>query len=246
MALTSGSQTVTGSGTSFTTALSVGQWLLFTSDPTETPYQIGAIASDTSLTLTVIYTGVTTASTMATLVDTTPASGFLAPASSSTSSFGLPSPLPQIAVYDGLGLQWNVLEDLLSSNGSQRVCVLRSRAQWMGGGEGRFHDPSREFLSRHPPDKDVDPGGNFGRKVELNREDAKEIRGEGHAVLAGDAEYGVDVCLVDRVDVAEEFGAVGSIRLHRQAGGRYRNARSMSSARRGCRYTPGARSASMT
>jgi predicted phage baseplate assembly protein len=167
VALTSGSQTVTGSGTSFTTALSVGQWLLFTSDPTETPYQIGAIASDTSLTLTVIYTGVTTASTMATLVDTTPASGFLAPASSSTSSFGLPSPLPQIAVYDGLGLQWNVLEDLLSSNGSQRVCVLE--IEYDGSAFLRFGDdqygmapePGMDFQVRYRVGNGT--AGNIGR-----------------------------------------------------------------------------------
>ncbi len=49
--VTTGSATVTGSGTSFTTALSVGQWLVFSADPTSTPYQIQSISSATSLTL---------------------------------------------------------------------------------------------------------------------------------------------------------------------------------------------------
>lgn len=49
--VTTGSATVTGSGTSFTTVLSVGQWLVFSADPTATPYQIQSISSATSLTL---------------------------------------------------------------------------------------------------------------------------------------------------------------------------------------------------
>jgi hypothetical protein len=48
---TTSSATVTGSGTAFTTALTVGQWLVFSGDATATPYQILSIASATSLTL---------------------------------------------------------------------------------------------------------------------------------------------------------------------------------------------------
>ena len=43
--------TVTGSGTAFNTALTVGQWLVFSADTTATPYQVAAIASATSLTV---------------------------------------------------------------------------------------------------------------------------------------------------------------------------------------------------
>jgi hypothetical protein len=49
---TTGSATITGSGTAFNTALTAGQWLVFSSDATKTPYQILSIASATSLTLT--------------------------------------------------------------------------------------------------------------------------------------------------------------------------------------------------
>jgi predicted phage baseplate assembly protein len=108
---------VVGIDTSFTTSLSVGQWLLFASDSSHTAYQISAIADDDSLTLAANYAGATAPSTTATLI--TPASGFLAPSPSSTSR-----PLPQIAVYDDQGEEWDVLEDLLSSTDTQRVCVL--------------------------------------------------------------------------------------------------------------------------
>jgi len=50
--VSTGSGTVTGSGTAFTTALTVGQWLTFSSDLTSAAYQITAIGSDTSLTIT--------------------------------------------------------------------------------------------------------------------------------------------------------------------------------------------------
>jgi hypothetical protein len=51
---TTSSATVSGSSTSFTTQLAVGQWLVFSSDATKTPYQVQAIASNTSLTLSTI------------------------------------------------------------------------------------------------------------------------------------------------------------------------------------------------
>ena len=49
--VTSGSATVTGTGTFFTSALRPNQWLVFAEDPTQTPYQIKSITNDTSLTL---------------------------------------------------------------------------------------------------------------------------------------------------------------------------------------------------
>jgi uncharacterized protein len=66
--VTGGSKTVTGTGTSFTTALQVSRYLVFASDPNQTPYEISAVASDTSLTLAANYGG-TTGSTIATVTD---------------------------------------------------------------------------------------------------------------------------------------------------------------------------------
>jgi len=71
VALTNNSTTVTGTGTHFTTAVHVGQLLVFASDATKTLYQVGAIATDTSLTLTTKFAGTTTASTTATISNTT-------------------------------------------------------------------------------------------------------------------------------------------------------------------------------
>jgi len=136
VALTNGSPTVTGSGTSFATSLEAGQWLVFVSDTTGTPYQISTVISDTSLTLTAGYSGVPLPSTSALVIDTdtTPASAFLAPASSSSTRA-----LPQIAVYDDdQGQEWDVLEDLLSSDDSQRVCVLE--IEYTGSAFLRFGD----------------------------------------------------------------------------------------------------------
>ncbi len=73
VALTNGSATVTGTGTTFTTALKVGQWLVFASDPTQTLYQVSAIRTDTNLTVASKFAGSTTASTTATLSNTTAA-----------------------------------------------------------------------------------------------------------------------------------------------------------------------------
>jgi hypothetical protein len=52
VAVTTGSGTVTGTSTVFNTALTVGQWLVFSSDTTSKPYQVTAIGSGTSLTIT--------------------------------------------------------------------------------------------------------------------------------------------------------------------------------------------------
>jgi len=54
-----GSATVTGTATAFTTDLVVGQALVFGCDGTKTQYTISAIGSDTTLTLSTSYTGVT-------------------------------------------------------------------------------------------------------------------------------------------------------------------------------------------
>lgn len=52
VACTTSSATVTGTSTLFTTQLVVGQWLVFSSDTTLTPYQVLSISSATSLALT--------------------------------------------------------------------------------------------------------------------------------------------------------------------------------------------------
>jgi hypothetical protein len=52
-----GSATVIGAGTAFKTALQTGQTVVFAADPAATQYQVQAIASDTSLTLTAPYGG---------------------------------------------------------------------------------------------------------------------------------------------------------------------------------------------
>ena len=147
--VTNGSSTVTGTGTSFTTNLSVGQWLVFASDSTQTPYQIAAIETATTLSLIANYAG-TTASTTATRVNADPASGFLTPASAGTSS-----PTPQIAVYDEQGEQWSVLEDLLSSSDSQPVCVLEieyTGSAFLRFGDGQYGmapEPGMDFQVRY-------------------------------------------------------------------------------------------------
>ncbi len=160
VALKKNSTTVTGS--SFSANLSVGQWLVFASDPTATPYQIKAIENATTLTLASAYTGATISSTTATLVNTTPASGFLTPSSSGTARA-----VPQIAVYDDQGEQWVVLEDLLSSNDSQRVCVLE--IEYTGAAFLRFGDdqygmapePGMDFQVRYRVGNGT--AGNIGR-----------------------------------------------------------------------------------
>ncbi len=63
------STTVAGTATFFASALQVGQWLIFASDTTQTPYQIASIASDTSLTLNTAYTGTAFTSSLATVIE---------------------------------------------------------------------------------------------------------------------------------------------------------------------------------
>ena len=63
VAVTKGSAAVAGTGSAFSTALAVGQGLVFAADATRTPYVISAIASDTQLTLAANYAEATAAST---------------------------------------------------------------------------------------------------------------------------------------------------------------------------------------
>ena len=151
VAVTNASSTVIASGgTSFANVITVGQWLVFDSDSTQTPYQVSAIENSTTLTLSWNYGGPTAPSTAATVVDTSSASGFLAVASSSTSRA-----LPQIAVYDDQGEEWNVLEDLLSSNVSHRVCVLEiehTGSAFLRFGDGQYGmapEPGMDFQVRY-------------------------------------------------------------------------------------------------
>jgi predicted phage baseplate assembly protein len=159
--VTIGSTTVTGTG-SFSGNLSVGQWLIFASDSTQTPYQISAIENATTLTLAKAYAGTTSGVTAATLVNTTPASGFLTPSSSTTSN-----PIPQIAVYDEEGNPWAVLGDLLSSTDSQRVCVLEieyTGAAFLRFGDGQYGmapEPGMDFQVRYRVGNGT--AGNIGR-----------------------------------------------------------------------------------
>jgi uncharacterized protein len=72
--VTFGSSTVAGTGLG---ALTVGQLLMFASDPTETLYTIASIAAaGTSLTLSTSYTGASAIGTTATVVNTTPVNDF--------------------------------------------------------------------------------------------------------------------------------------------------------------------------
>ncbi len=57
--LTDGSTAVTGNGTIFQSTVQARQWLVFSSDTTQTPYEIAFIANDSSLTLATPYSGAT-------------------------------------------------------------------------------------------------------------------------------------------------------------------------------------------
>jgi len=212
VALTSGSAIVTGTGTIFTNTLQVGQWLVFASDLTQTPYQISAIANDTNLTLSAPFAGVSTPATAVAIMEdlgqvpaappapvaeascactceaspptprpryypelahspvtfawpmdtAAPASEFFTPTSAGTSL-----PLPQIAVYDDQGQQWNVLPDLLSSDDAQRVCVLEiesSGAAFLRFGDDQYGmtpEPGVDFQVRYRVGNGT--AGNIGR-----------------------------------------------------------------------------------
>lgn len=61
LSVTNGSAAVVGTTTTFTTALTVGQWLIISNDATKTPYQVLSITDDTHLTLAANYGGATAA-----------------------------------------------------------------------------------------------------------------------------------------------------------------------------------------
>jgi hypothetical protein len=65
VAVTNGSAAVAGSGTSFATALNVGDWLIIQGDPTAAPYQVQSIASNSALTLATNYAGPTASGKLA-------------------------------------------------------------------------------------------------------------------------------------------------------------------------------------
>jgi hypothetical protein len=108
VAVTTGSPTVTGTGTSFTAELAPGEWLLFAID--EELFQIAAISSDTQLTLTQNYNGDTTQSTTAlisglavALDQSAPAAG-LVTSSNFIVTLEVAIPVPVTASRDVLGV----------------------------------------------------------------------------------------------------------------------------------------------
>jgi len=69
VALTNNTEGVTRAGNTVTTDLVANQWLVFASDPTLTPYQIQTVGPGEGLTLNSAYTGVSTPSTTAVIVN---------------------------------------------------------------------------------------------------------------------------------------------------------------------------------
>lgn len=57
VAVTPGSKTVSGTGTTFTSSTAAGEWLSFDADASGTVYKIGEVTSDTSLTLATPFAG---------------------------------------------------------------------------------------------------------------------------------------------------------------------------------------------
>jgi hypothetical protein len=136
------SPVVTGVGTSFTTALQVKRWLVFAADKTQTPYQIQGITSDTSLTL---------ASNFTACVDGSATTASIITISKASSPSTTTRAIPQIRVQDEEGQTWIVLDDLLSSDDTQRVCVLeveRDGSAFVRFGDGQYGkavDPGMDF-----------------------------------------------------------------------------------------------------
>jgi Baseplate J-like protein len=93
---------------------------------------------------------------------TVPASQFLAPLPT-----GNVRPLPQIAVEDDQGQSWSVLDDLLSSDDSQRVCLLeieRDGTAFVRFGDGQYGqapETGAEFQARYRVGNGS--AGNIGR-----------------------------------------------------------------------------------
>jgi hypothetical protein len=139
------SASVTGVGTAFTTALQAGESLVFALDPTQRPYQIQSIASDTSLTMTSNFTACVSAATTASVLTV----------STATSPTVATHALPQISVQDDLGETWTVLDDLLSLNDSQRGCVLEVEhdgSAFVRFGDGQYGmavEPGMDFQAHY-------------------------------------------------------------------------------------------------
>ena len=93
VAVNNGSAAVAGTGTTFTQTLTVGQSIVFSTDPTNTIYQIAAIGGDTSLTLTRNYAGSNSSSATSTLVNSV-AMGNYGIQFNCSSPTTPPSPLP--------------------------------------------------------------------------------------------------------------------------------------------------------
>jgi len=145
VSINNGSNIVLGTDTAFTTDLKAGQWIVFAADLTQTFYQVSAISSDFRLTLAVPYAGVTSPASRVTAASTIPASQFLAPSPSAARA------LPQLRVQDDQGQTWTVVDDLLSSNDSQRACVLeieRDGAAFLRFGDNEYGmapEPGMDF-----------------------------------------------------------------------------------------------------
>ena len=163
VALTNGSEAVMGTGTLFSEEIKPGQPLVFSADSSGLAYTVASIASDTSLTLATPFAGTTTLLSNATVPTSTPASQFLATPTSPTARAK-----PQLAVYDDQGEEWTVLDDLLSSNDTQRVCVIEienNGAAFLRFGDGQYGiavEQNQNFIVRYR----VGNGtlGNIGRE----------------------------------------------------------------------------------
>jgi hypothetical protein len=206
VSLTNGSPTVSGIETAFTSALQVGQWLVFDVDAKQTPYEIINIENDTTLTLAQGFPGQTTTFAIAAVIEdlgkvpagpaapvlessctcnsqtspapprpryypelanspvtfawpfdpSAPASQFLAPSSVRPSSPTVTTrAVPQISVQDNLGQSWTVLDDLLSSDDSQLICVLeveRDGSAFVRFGDGQYGkavEPGMDFQAHY-------------------------------------------------------------------------------------------------
>lgn len=143
--VTNDSALVSGFSTSFTTDLQVGESLVFALDPTQNPYQILAITDDTHLTLTSPYTACLDGPTSAAILTVATASN---PTLTTRAQ-------PQIRVQDNQGRVWTVLDDLLSSDDSQPVCVLEiehDSSAFVRFGDGQYGmavEPQMDFQAHY-------------------------------------------------------------------------------------------------
>ncbi len=155
--VSNGSPMVTGTATSFTTAVSINDSLVFDLDPTRMAYLVQSVTSDTSLLLASDFAACVSGPTQASIIRPFPASS---PTITTRA-------LPQIRVLDNDGQVWTVLSDLLSTDDSQRVCTLEVEedgAAFLRFGDGEYGvavEPGMSFQT----DYRVGHGsfGNIGR-----------------------------------------------------------------------------------